>query len=125
MNFPRWLTLAATVAASSLTMSAASFHDHLGLQLWSLRDQIKENTTGALDQAKAYGVTEIETAGTGTLSVDKFAGELHSRGLNAVSAHMGYDAMKKDAAAAIKDAKTLGAKFVIIAWIPHGPEGFT
>lgn len=114
--------MATGLFALPFAVSAASFHDHLGLQLWSLRAQTKESTTGALDQAKAYGFTEIETAGTGDLTVEKFAAELKARGLKAVSAHIGYDQFNKDTAAAIRDAKTLGASFVMIAWIPHdGP----
>ena len=90
------------------------FHDHLGLQLWSLRVQTKESVPAALDLLKGYGITEVETAGTGNLSVEQFASELKSRGLHAVSAHIGYDVLKQDAAAAIRDAKALGAKFIIV-----------
>ena len=104
------LILAALTLSSAM---AADFHDHLGLQLWSLRAQTKESTTGALDQAKAYGITEVETAGTGSLTLAQFAKELNARGLKAVSAHYGYDALTKDVAAVITEAKQLGASFVI------------
>ena len=114
--------------ALGLTMStiapAASFKDHLGLQLWSLRVQSKESVTGALAQTKVYGFTEVETAGPGDLTVEKFAGELRARDLKAVSSHFGYDALKKDIAGAIKDAKTLGSKFIICPSLPHGKGGF-
>jgi hypothetical protein len=40
-----------TLSAASLL--AADFRDHLGLQLYSLRAQTKESTTGALDIAKS------------------------------------------------------------------------
>lgn len=103
--------LLATLIVS--TLNAADFHEHLGLQLWSLRAQTKESTTGALDQAKAYGFTEVETAGTGNLSTEQFAAELKSRGLKGVSAHLGYDILSKDINAAIATAKTLGATFIV------------
>lgn len=103
--------LLATFTLSSAM--AADFHEHLGLQMWSLRAQTKESTTGALDQAQAYGLTEIETAGTGSLTTEQFAAELKSRGLKAVSAHIGYDILQKDIGAAIATAKTLGASFII------------
>lgn len=104
------LLLAALTLSSAM---AADFHDHLGLQLWSLRAQTKESTTGALDQAKAYGITEVETAGTGSLTTEQFAAELKSRGLHAISAHIGYDILSNDINAAIATAKTLGASFII------------
>jgi sugar phosphate isomerase/epimerase len=104
----------ALLALPAIGAPSADFHDHLGLQLWSLRAQTKESVPAALDLVKGYGITEVETAGTGNLSVEQFATELKSRGLNAISAHIGYDVLQKDAAAAIRDAKTLGAKFIIV-----------
>lgn len=104
------LILAALAFSSAM---AADFHEHLGLQMWSLRAQTKESTTDALDQARAYGITEVETAGTGSLTTEQFAAELKSHGLKAVSAHIGYDLLGKDINAAIAAAKTLGASFIV------------
>jgi len=115
------LALIPLIAAAAL---AADFRDHLGLQLYSLRAQTKESTTGALDLAKSYGVKEVELAGTGTppMPADKFLAELTSRGLKPVSAHYGYQVLEKDLATAIKDAKTLGVKFVVVPYPPVGAD---
>jgi sugar phosphate isomerase/epimerase len=102
--------------------SAADFRDHLGLQLYSLRTQTKESTTGALDIAKSYGIKEVELAGTGDLTPEKFAAELKTRGLVPVSAHFGYNLFDKDAAAVIRDAKTLGVKYVVVPYPPVGQD---
>jgi len=121
------LSRLALLALTALPMFAAAptnYQDHLGLQLWSLRATSKDNVAAALDMAKGYGVTEIETAGTQNLTVEQFAAELKSRGLNAVSAHMGYDLVKKDLAGCIRDAKALGAKFLIVPILPRA-TGFT
>lgn len=99
--------------------AAVDFHDHLGLQLWSLRDQTKADVPAALDWVKARGITEVETAGTGNLSAEEFSKLLKDRGLKAVSAHIGYDDLTKDLAGSVKKAKTLGVKYVMTAWIPH------
>lgn len=110
---------------SSLVLPALAkvdFHDHIGLQLWSLRDQIKSDLPAALDWVKAQGIKEVETAGSSGLSDAEFSKLLQDRGLTAVSAHLGYDALKKDIAASVKTAKALGVKYVMTAWIPHqGP----
>jgi sugar phosphate isomerase/epimerase len=98
---------------------AASFKDHLGLQMWSLRAQAKESTTGALDIASGYGVTEIEAAGTGELSAVDYRKELSARKLIAVGMHASYDVLLKDSAPVIANAKALGAKFIIVPWLPH------
>ena len=102
--------------------SAADFRDHLGLQLYSLRAQTKESTTGALDIAKSYGIKEVELAGTGDLTPEQFSAELKSRGFVPVSAHFGYNLFEKDAAAVIRDAKTLGVKFVMVPYPPVGQD---
>jgi sugar phosphate isomerase/epimerase len=126
MKTPRSSALA--LIASLLAMpavAAVDFHDHLGLQLWSLRDQTKADVPAALDWVKARGITEVETAGTGNLSAEEFSKLLKERGLKAVSAHIGYDDLTKDLAGSIAKAKTLGVKYVMTAWIPHGKEGLT
>lgn len=126
MKIPRNSALA--LIASLLAMpavAAVDFHDHLGLQLWSLREQTKADVPAALDWVKARGITEVETAGTGNLSAEEFSKLLKERGLKAVSAHIGYDDLTKDLSGSIAKAKTLGVKYVMTAWIPHGKEGLT
>lgn len=104
------------------TMSAADFRDHLGLQLWSLRDQTKEDPVKALDTAKSYGIREVEVAGTGTLTPEQYAAELKKRGLVPISAHFGYALFDKDVAAVIRDAKALGVKHVVVPYPPVGAD---
>ncbi|HEY0864494.1 MAG TPA: sugar phosphate isomerase/epimerase [Lacunisphaera sp.] len=111
--------LAAVLSAGAAPAFAEGFQDHLGLQLWSLRDTTKESTTKALDLAAGYGFTEVETAGTGSLSITDFARELQARKLQAVAMHAGYEVLQKDVAKVIADAKVLGAKYVIVPWLPH------
>ena len=125
-TFRTFFCLSALLLAGALPAAPAiDFHEHLGLQLWSLREQTKTDLPAALDLAKSYGVTEIETAGTANLSVEAFAKLLDERGLKPVGAHLGYDELKKDLPAAIHTAKVLGVKYVMVPWIPHGPTGLT
>jgi sugar phosphate isomerase/epimerase len=120
----RSLVLALAVLTAN-SLPAVSFQDHTGIQLWSLREQTKADLPAALDWVKAQGLTEVETAGTGNVTAGEFSKLLQDRGLKAVSAHIGYEALTKDLAGAIQTAKTLGVKYVMTAWIPHGKEGLT
>jgi sugar phosphate isomerase/epimerase len=116
------LRLFASIAAAVVLMNgliAAGFKEHTGLQLWSLREQMKADVPAALDWVKAQGFTEVETAGTGGLSPDAFLKLLQDRGLKPVSAHIGYEDLTKDLAGAVKTAKTLGVNYVMTAWLPH------
>ena len=120
MKIPRSSALALIASLLVLpAVAAVDYHDHLGLQLWSLRDQTKADVHAALDWVKAHGITEVETAGTGNLSAEEFSKLLKERGLKAVSAHIGYDELTKDLAGSVAKAKTLGVKYVMTAWIPH------
>jgi sugar phosphate isomerase/epimerase len=116
------LCLAAFPVVLACAVSAADFRQHLGLQLYSLRAQTKESTKGALDIAKSYGIKEVELAGTGDLTPEQFAAELKSRGLVPISGHFGYNLFDKDVAAVIRDAKTLGLKFVVVPFPPVGQD---
>ena len=112
-------------SAAVLTAKPVNFHDHIGIQMWSLRDTAKVDTKAALDLVKGYGITEIETAGLGTLTLDQYVAELKTRSLVAVGMHASYEAMQKNFAEQIATAKALGAKYIVCPWIPHGKEGFT
>ncbi len=108
--------------AAVVSLAAADFREHLGLQLYSLRAQTKDSTTGALDIAKTYNVKEVEVAGTGSLTPEQFKIELSSRGFVPVSGHFGYNLFEKDVAAVIRDAKVLGLKFVVVPFPPVGKD---
>ena len=114
------LALASVVSVSTMR---GDFHDHIGLQLWSLRTQFKADPAMALDMVKKYGFTEVETAGVPEgMTAEKFRDEMKARGLNPVSAHVQYQAMEKDVAAVVRDVQGIGARYAICPWIPHEGE---
>ncbi|MBA2647925.1 MAG: sugar phosphate isomerase/epimerase [Pyrinomonadaceae bacterium] len=91
----------------------------VGLQLYSLRREFAQDVPGTLAKVRRMGVTNIETAGTYNMPVEKFRQELDKAGLKPVSAHFGYERLRDDLDGAIKEAKTLGVSYVATAWIPH------
>ena len=114
--------LVAWFASAILVLSArADFHDHVGLQTWSLKDTTKaQGFPAALDQIKAWGIVEIE----GGLVTDKMTPEqvraaVDERGLKMPSAHVQYGDLAKDLPGMVRAAQMLGAKYVICPWIPH------
>ena len=107
-------------------LAKVDFHDHLGLQVWSLRDTAKTDLPGSLDLIKTYGITEIEANGAPPVPIEEYVKLIQDRGLNAVGAHFGYEMLTKDLATAVKNAKLLGLKYAATAWIPHdGKIGIT
>jgi sugar phosphate isomerase/epimerase len=105
---------------------AANMHDHIGMELYSLRTQFKElGVPATLDLVKNYGTTEIEAYAVPDVPVALLAKELKARGLNVLATHAGYPAMKQDIVAAIRDAKELGAGMIVVPWLTHSKDGLT
>ena len=114
------LLLATTVTPGR----AGDFQGIAGLQLYSLREQFKTDVPGTLDEVQAWGIKEVETAGTYGLTPEKFRELLEARGLKAVSGHFKYELLAGDIDGVIREAKALGVQYVACAWIPHTPTEF-
>lgn len=113
-------------ALSILACAAASagVDDHLGLQMWSLRENTKAHGfVSSLDHVKGWKIPEIEgglvTPGMNTAEV---LAAIAERGLKMPSAHISYEALTQDLDASVATAKELGLDFVICPWIPHDGE---
>jgi sugar phosphate isomerase/epimerase len=104
--------------------TATDFHQHLGLQLWSLRAQMARNVGLALDRAKAFGFTEVEVAGTGTTPAAQLSDALRVRELVPVGGHFGYAQLKSDLPGVIRDARALGLQYVVCPILPFKTEAF-
>ena len=122
---PLILLLGVALLAPAVGAEPGSFKGVAGLQLYSLRDQFKTDVPGTLDKVKAYGITEVELASFYDKSPAEFRQMLESRGLKPISGHMQYDALKKDIAGAVRDAKTVGLQYVACPWIPHSVAEFS
>jgi len=68
---------------------------------------------------KAFGITNVETAGTYGVEPAKFREMLDARGLKAVSGHFPYEKCRDQIEDVAAEAKILGLQYVGCAWIPH------
>ena len=97
-----------------------SYRGPTGLQLYSLRDQFKEQgVTPVLDQVRDWGFKYVEVAGTYGLSTADFKAELDKRGLVPIGSHFPYEQLRDDIGGVIRQAKELGLIYVGCAWIGH------
>src|ERR1044071_6805292 len=106
-------TVLALVSALLVLPAVAkmNFQDHLGLQVWSLRETAKTDLPGSLDLIKKWGITEIEVNGAPPIPVEEYNKLIKDRGLKAVGAHFGYEMLSKDLDKALHNAKVLGLKY--------------
>ena len=96
-----------------------TFKGPVGLQLYSLRDQFKQDVGKTLDQVRAFGITNVELAGTYGLSPEKFKEQLDARRIKAVSAHFSYEQCRDHIDDVVREAKLFGIEYAGCAWIPH------
>ena len=105
--------------------AGVDFHDHLGIQMWSLRDIAKQDEIKALDQVKAYGLVEIEALTPAKVPLDTYVAAVQAHGFQVVGLHAGYEALAANVEAVIATAKAFGAHYVVCPWIPHPKEGLS
>jgi sugar phosphate isomerase/epimerase len=112
--------IVAFVLASASALAAET--TTVGLQLWSLRAQLTASLPDGMAEAKKLGFTEVETAGTYKHPAKELKDLADANGLKIVGAHIPYGELQSDLAGSIAQAKTLGASYVIVAWVPHDKE---
>jgi len=121
----------ATATLASLPMPAfADEHriNPIGVQLYTVRDLMKQDVPGTIAKVAAVGYKEVEFAGYYNLSAKELRAIIDKNGLSAPSCHVGYDVVQNKWAQAIEDAHTLGHKFIICPWIDEAqrksPDGY-
>jgi sugar phosphate isomerase/epimerase len=110
-------TTSAAVAAGTLCRNIPAFATPLGLplglQLYSVRDQLKTDYDGTLKQLGALGYREVEAAGYNGRTSDQFKKSMAVAGLRCVSAHYSLADLQSGLDDTIKFCKGIGAKFII------------
>ena len=105
-------------------LTSGLFGQEVGLQLYSLRNQFKNDVTGTLDLIASWGITKLEGGDTYGMSVKAFKKELQKRNLEVVSVGASYQDLDINLKAVIKNARDFGASYVMCAWIPHPGNRF-
>ena len=97
----------------------------LGIESYTYRNYFPKNVAATLDTIKAHGFTEMEGGAPKGVTTEEFRKMLDERGIKVPATSAGYDQIVKDPQDVIKQAKALGASFVMVAWIPHQKSNFT
>jgi sugar phosphate isomerase/epimerase len=118
-NWAGTLALLALIFITVAARAGSLEPSRIGLQLYSLRAQFQTDPLGTFDKVKAFGVRNVELAGTYQLSPEQFKQQLDAHGLVAVSGHFPYERMRDDPEGVARDANILGLKYAGCAWVPH------
>lgn len=91
----------------------------LALQLYSVRDQMREDLDSTLAGVSAAGYTVVEAAALPKKSASEVRASLDKAGLRCVSAHHGFNDLHANFDGVTDYDKQLGVKFVICASPGH------
>jgi len=94
-----------------------------GMEAYTYRTSFKKDVAVTLDSIKALGITELESGpNPNGMTPEAFRKLLDERNLTCPSMGAGYEEIVKDPAEVARKAKVIGAKYVMVAWIPHKKE---
>jgi sugar phosphate isomerase/epimerase len=102
---------------------ATSRANHIGLQLYTVRDLLEKDFEGTLERVAQIGYTNVEFAGYYNRTPDQVRALLDRLKLVSTSTHIGAQLMRQDAAAQIRSAKVIGQEYITIPSYPFGKGG--
>ncbi len=109
--------LAIACTGSSRAPRAARL-DKVGIQLYTVRDQMKADFEGTLAHIAEIGYKEVEFAGYFDHAAADVKAILTRHGLAAPSTHVAFENDEKWKAA-LDTAKTIGHEYIVMPWIPQ------
>jgi sugar phosphate isomerase/epimerase len=125
MNRRRFLETAATISAATLFSSrfawAAGEHkiNKVGVQLYTVRDLMKDDFDGTIAKVAQVGYKEVEFAGYFGRTADQVKDVLAKNGLTAPSTHVQYDELDEKFPSVIEFSKAVGMDYIVCPWIPE------
>ncbi|WP_247235317.1 sugar phosphate isomerase/epimerase [Telluribacter sp. SYSU D00476] len=91
----------------------------LGMVSYTYRKSFQKDVAATLDTIKALGITNIEFSNLFGRTAQDIRALLDERGMRCTSFGVGYPDLENKIGEVAANAKTLGAEFVRVAWIPH------
>jgi sugar phosphate isomerase/epimerase len=119
------LATAQPVAAAAQATSQPLFTSEIGVQMYSFRNVTPQvGIEAVLDMIRDMGITEIEGGPPANMSPQEFRRLAEARGLRIPSTGAGFDLVASDVEAVAERARALGARYVMVSWIPHQNGNF-
>ncbi len=112
----------AALALPGSRLFATPFNLPLGLQLYSVREQLPKDYEGTLQQIAALGYKEVEAAGFFGHDATQVSAAMKNAGLRCVSAHYAYDNLHPQLDAIIEFGNKLGLEYIICSFPGKDPS---
>jgi sugar phosphate isomerase/epimerase len=116
--------LSSSTIAVTGSLLAAGFNEisartisKVGVQLYTVRDQMKNDLEGTIASIAALGYKEVEFAGYYNRTPQQIGEILKKNGLTAPSTHMPINALRDDLNKTVETAAAVGHKFLICPYL--------
>lgn len=98
----------------------------IGLQLYSLRNEFKQDIPGTFAKIKEWGITKVEDGNDGTqgYTMQDYKTLLADHNIDIVSASASFEELKTNPEKALERALAYGSKYIVCFWIPHKGTDF-
>ena len=110
-------------AATAGGASTGANANMIGLQMYTVRDQLQLDFDGTVEKIAKIGYKNLEFAGYYNRTPEQVRALLDRVGAVSRSAHIGAPLMRQDAAAQIRSAKTIGQEYITLPSYNFGREG--
>jgi sugar phosphate isomerase/epimerase len=110
-------TAVVTAAAANSTWAAVHHIDRVGLQLYTVRELMKQDFDGTVASVAKIGYKEVEFAGYFGKSPKEVRATLDSNGLTSPSAHHPIEALESKLSEIIDGAHVIGQKFLVCPYL--------
>ena len=107
------------LATALFIITLPVFAQEIGVELYSFRKQLPGNVPAMLEKISKMGIRELEGGDSYGLPVDEFKSLLKNNNLKMISVSADFGQLAKNPQASVDLAKTYGAKYVVVFWIPH------
>ncbi len=105
-----------------LLVNCSLWGQEIGLQLYSLREQFRNDPVSTMQSVRAMGFKHVEMTETYGLSFPQFIKLLAQNEISVVSFGTTYEDLERDPQAVADAARSYGARYIVCYWIPHeGP----
>jgi sugar phosphate isomerase/epimerase len=125
MNRRTFLETASVVTAATLLTSRMGWAagDHkiykVGLQLYTVRDLMKDDFDGTIAKVAQIGYKEVEFAGYFGRTGQQVRAACDKNGLAAIATHVQYDELDDKFPAVVETSKSIGLEYIVCPWIPE------
>jgi sugar phosphate isomerase/epimerase len=114
--------LAAVGLTSNLSANDHGSRINVGLELYSLREDMKRDVQGTLARVRQMGFDHVEVPNLYGLTALEFRRALDRAGLKATAMVASYKDLQTSLSNVQRDLEALGARWALLGWIPHDKE---